>query len=1155
MLSSSQKERSRDRSAASYPLSASPGDGPLRTPWLTSRVSDVVCTPTPGAASRLAEEDLWKRPREVGIDEENLRQKDKAALISYITKLETELYECQHQMGLLLLEKKEWASKHEKVKADAELAEEKYKRERATHLRSLAEAEKWELSLKTSLGVAKECITSLEKALREMQSDLAEIKTTTETKLAEARRLKENAQNLSLTAESRLHAAEALEAEASGHRSVAERTLQEIEAREDALRRKHMSFDSEFEAKEEELRIEKQRLQGLQTVLQVGQERLLEGQTLLSERDKVISEKFEELRQLEKQLEATKETIKKDLLVVEEEKANLSSKLAALATREEAAIQKELLNQKKEQELLIFQENIATKERDELKRLTDEHQLTLQLRRKEFESELDHKRKLMEDELAVLQRSLQQREADVKHREELMHGREQELEMDKQELQRNEKEMEEMLRTLDERERVLKSAEEKIEMEKKSMQEEREELKHTKLELDRLKELLENEKKQILSEQKAVEMKKSERQGFVVLEIKLKEEIDYFRAQKRELIAEADELKSQKLKLESEWELFDEKRGELQREIEQVAEERKAITRLLKEEKGRLKMEKEALQDQFKHDSDVLFNERNEFMSKMARDHSEWFSRNQREREDIAKDFEVQKRELENNIKKRHEEIERFFKERQELFQQEKARDISQINSQRELALKELEEVALERKRLETERQEIVLDREQREREWSAIRNDIEELQVQHDKLKKQRELLHKDREEIQNQIQILRRLEGLHEAAENMLLPGSCSQGLAPNTLKMVVSNEQNATDVGEIREEADANDKSIAKQDPGSASPNSTLSWFRRCAEKLFKLTPEKSVQVRHETDQNTRTIAKPSKLFVLQETGIPDSDMLDMNSPNAKMVCTSKMGAFMGDSFVSEKENNETGQAILETFHSQSMRSSQEELKVIHEVPSARELGSSSHGLSPEFSLKEIDVAHCTKVAVVDVKEKRAELTDDVPNGSLVGRKRPQQALSSRAKKPKRTGRKNKRKRLLNDTAESTKENTSMVNEAGNILLDQPSVVGLAESSGLVQGVPLAEEHNLGTSEDDKLTNLQKFEVMQNNDSILCGQSSKDILVLSSSCKWQEAAESGEVQEKSCLCPAGPSDELTTSTIHRDGKENLLASKSSDTIEATT
>lgn len=64
-------------------------------------------------------------------------------------------------MGLLLLEKKEWASKHEKVKADADLAEEKYKRDQATHLRSLAEAEKRELSLKTSLGVAKECITSV----------------------------------------------------------------------------------------------------------------------------------------------------------------------------------------------------------------------------------------------------------------------------------------------------------------------------------------------------------------------------------------------------------------------------------------------------------------------------------------------------------------------------------------------------------------------------------------------------------------------------------------------------------------------------------------------------------------------------------------------------------------------------------------------------------------------------------------------------------------------------------------------------------------------------------------------------------------------------------------------------------------------------------
>lgn len=89
------------------------------------------------------------------------------------------------------------------------------------------------------------------------------------------------------------------------------------------------------EAKAEELRIERQRLQGLQTVLQAGQERLLEGQTLLSEREKVISEKSEDLRKLQEQLEATKETIRKDLLVMEKEKANVSSKLSALATREE----------------------------------------------------------------------------------------------------------------------------------------------------------------------------------------------------------------------------------------------------------------------------------------------------------------------------------------------------------------------------------------------------------------------------------------------------------------------------------------------------------------------------------------------------------------------------------------------------------------------------------------------------------------------------------------------------------------------------------------------------------------------------------------------------------------------------------------------------
>ncbi|KAE8675638.1 Protein CROWDED NUCLEI 4 [Hibiscus syriacus] len=68
---------------------------------------------TPGSRvvkSPLSDETIWKRLKEAGFDEESIKKRDKAALIAYIAKLEAELFEHQHHMGLLILERKEVAS-------------------------------------------------------------------------------------------------------------------------------------------------------------------------------------------------------------------------------------------------------------------------------------------------------------------------------------------------------------------------------------------------------------------------------------------------------------------------------------------------------------------------------------------------------------------------------------------------------------------------------------------------------------------------------------------------------------------------------------------------------------------------------------------------------------------------------------------------------------------------------------------------------------------------------------------------------------------------------------------------------------------------------------------------------------------------------------
>ena len=64
-------------------------------------------------------------------------------------------------MGLLILERKEWTSKYEQVKASAESAEIVYQREKAAHLSAIAEARKREESLKKALGIEKECVTNV----------------------------------------------------------------------------------------------------------------------------------------------------------------------------------------------------------------------------------------------------------------------------------------------------------------------------------------------------------------------------------------------------------------------------------------------------------------------------------------------------------------------------------------------------------------------------------------------------------------------------------------------------------------------------------------------------------------------------------------------------------------------------------------------------------------------------------------------------------------------------------------------------------------------------------------------------------------------------------------------------------------------------------
>ncbi|XP_023543211.1 protein CROWDED NUCLEI 4-like [Cucurbita pepo subsp. pepo] len=843
---------------------------------------------TPGSRvlqTPLADEAIWRRLKDAGLDEESIKRRDKAALIAYIAKLEAEIFDHQHHMGLLILERKELASDYEQMKNKAETAELLCRRDQAAPLSALTEAKKREDSLKKAIGIKEECISSLEKALHEMRLESAESKVAAESRLTEARIMMEDAQKKIIEAEAKLHAAESLQAEANRCNRAAERKLQEVEAREDDLRRRMACFKSDCDKKGEEIVLERQSLSERQKGLQQEHERLLDGQALLNQREEYILSKSRELNRFEKELEESRANIENERRAIHDEKSKLQLTEVSLSKREEAVNRMEILLNRREQELLILQEKIVTKESNEIQKVVANHESTLRTKISDFDAELQVKQKAVEDEIEGKKRAWELRELDLKQWGEQLLEKEHDLEVQSRSLVTKEKEVEELSKFLDEKEKNLKAAEQEHELNKALLQKEKDECSKMKLELQHSIDSLEDRRKQVDCAKDELETIRSETNDLSRLEMKLKEELDSIRVQKLELMDEADKLMVEKAKFEAEWETIDEKREELRKQAEILAAERLAMSKFIEDERDSLRLERDVMRDQFKSDMETLSREREEFLNKMTRERSEWLNKMQQERKDLLMDVEAQKKELENCLEQRREELESHLREKLKNFEQEKKNELEKISFLKDKATKDLEEVALETKKLETERLEIKLDRERRNKEWAELNTSIEELKVQREKLEKQRELLHADREEILAEIERLKKFENLKVALDNMAVAEMSQSDLEPaqpissprrrlkqrGLVRDADLNSQHQTDTQKITNGFES--PSTLKLD-GDSHPTSTrFSWIKRCSELIFKPSPERERPFIRDPDekrisQADKSSSIPGQLFQSQD-----------------------------------------------------------------------------------------------------------------------------------------------------------------------------------------------------------------------------------------------------------------------------------------------
>lgn len=838
--------------------------------------------------------DDWKRFKEAGLlDEASLERKDRKALVESVSKLQRELFDYQYNMGLLLIEKKEWTSTYEELEQALAEAQETLRREQSANLIAISEAERREENLKKALSVEKQCVADLERALLEIRAEHGQVKLESEKKLADANSLLSGIEEKSLEVEKKLHLADSRLAEANRKSSELERKLQEVETRENVLKRERLSLLAEREAHEAAFYKQREELQEWEKKLQEGEERLREGRRVINQKEEKASEIERTYKQKERDLEEIEKKIEIANLTLKKKEDDIKNRLESLHAREKEAELRRIKLEVKEKELVALEEKLSARERVEIQKLIDEQRDVLDSKRREFEYELEEKRKSIDEELRSKVDEVEQKEIEINHCEGKLGKREQALEKKSEKLKVKEKDLESKLKTLKEIEKSIKLEEKKLEVERKEILADKESLYSLKNELEKVR--AEIGEKQIQIHQSTGDLKiiEEDRLEHYRLQTELRNELEKCRLQKELLLKEGEELKRDRENFEKEWEILDEKQSAFAKDLKELDEEKAKFERFRQCEEERLEKEKLAMQNHIQRELESLRLQKESYEAAMRHEQYILSEKAQSDQSQMLHDFELRKREVELNLESKKEELDKQIQERERAFHEEKDKEIGSINYLKEVVQRETEEMRLERHRLEKDKQEVAFNKKQLEIQQLEMRKDIDDLGILSKKLKDQREEFVRERGRFLTFVDKLRACKNCGGITDAFVLSDLQLPDEFPKDYEIRYS------PVGISKLPGD-------RIDSGSPNSGGRISWLRKCTSKMFNLSPNKKIVQTDEKGEGSSVQVNTEDSVAVQPLQ-SDNLIRELESTDDLSNLDSKVGKVPENSEQSEQQSS--------------------------------------------------------------------------------------------------------------------------------------------------------------------------------------------------------------------------------------------------------